>query len=102
MEPQSKKHFPKSEAANWSYNFETFTEVVIDTIPNYHINMLPEKHNEALLKIDLATEEKKSRKTKSSFNHQNAYFFQSYINLQFKKKNIQVIKNTKSYKQPRT
>ena len=45
-----KTTFSKSDTTNWSYNLYKITEVINDTIPSYHINNLPERYNEALLK----------------------------------------------------
>ena len=35
---------------NWSYKLYRITEIINDTIPTYHIDNLPERYNEALLK----------------------------------------------------
>ena len=45
-----KKTFSKSDTTNWSYNLYKITEKINDTIPSYHIDKLPERYNEALLK----------------------------------------------------
>ena len=45
-----KKTFSKSDTTNWSYNLYKITEIINDTIPSYHIDNLPERYNEALLK----------------------------------------------------
>ena len=45
-----KKTFSKSDTTNWSYNLYKITEIFNDTIPSYHIDNLPERYNEALLK----------------------------------------------------
>ena len=37
-------------STNWSYNFYTFTEILNDTIPSYHIEYIPERFNEASLR----------------------------------------------------
>ncbi len=42
--------FSKGDSTNWSYELYTITEIIDDTIPSYHINFLPERYNEALLK----------------------------------------------------
>ena len=45
-----KKTFSKGDTTNWSYKLYKITEIVNDTIPSYHIDNLPERYNEALLK----------------------------------------------------
>ena len=35
---------------NWSYKLFKIIEIFYDTIPCYHIDNLPERYNEALLK----------------------------------------------------
>ena len=45
-----KKSFSKSDTTNWSYNLYKITEIINDSIPSYHIDNLPERYNEALLK----------------------------------------------------
>ena len=45
-----KKTFSKGDTTNWSYNLYKFTEIIKDTIPRYHIDNLPERYNESLLK----------------------------------------------------
>ena len=45
-----KKTFSKSDTTNWSYQLYRISEIVNDTIANYHIDNLPERYNEALLK----------------------------------------------------
>ena len=45
-----KKTFPKGETTNWSYKLYKITEIINDTIPSYHIDNLPERYNESLLK----------------------------------------------------
>ena len=45
-----KKTVSKSDTTNWSYNLYKITEIINDTIPSYHIDNLPERYNEALLK----------------------------------------------------
>ena len=42
--------FSKGDSTNWSNKLYTITEIIDDTIPSYHINYLPERYNEALLK----------------------------------------------------
>ena len=46
----SKKTFCKSDTTNWSYKLLKIAEIIIDTIPSYRINNLPERYNESLLK----------------------------------------------------
>ena len=45
-----KKIFSKGDTTNWSYKLYKFTEFIIDTIPSYRLDNLPERYNEALLK----------------------------------------------------
>ena len=45
-----KKTFSKGDTTNWSYKLYKFTEIFKDTIPSYHIDNLPERYNESLLK----------------------------------------------------
>ena len=45
-----KKTFSKSDTTNWSYKLYKITEIINDTIPSYHIDNLPERYNESLLK----------------------------------------------------
>ena len=45
-----KKTFSKGDTTNWSYKLYKITETIIYTIPSYHIDNLPERYNEALLK----------------------------------------------------
>ena len=40
-----KKCFGKGDSTNWSYNFCTTTEVILDTIPSYQINFFSERYN---------------------------------------------------------
>ena len=43
---------------NWSYKLYKNTEIIKDTIPSYHIDNLPERYNESLLKkTDLTLKE---------------------------------------------
>ena len=44
------KRFLKSDLTNWSYKLYKITEIINDTIPSYHIDNLPERYNEVLLK----------------------------------------------------
>ena len=45
-----KRTFSKGDTTNWSYKLYKITEIINDTIPTYHIDNLPERYNEALLK----------------------------------------------------
>ena len=45
-----KKTFSKGCTTNWSYKLYKITETINDTIPTYHIDNLPERYNESLLK----------------------------------------------------
>ena len=55
-----KKTFSKSDLTNWSYLLHKITVFINDTIPSYHIDNLPERYNEALMKkIELTFEENK-------------------------------------------
>ena len=45
-----KKTFSKGDTTNWSYKVYKITEIIKDTIPSYHIDNLPERYNESLLK----------------------------------------------------
>ena len=45
-----KKTFSKGDTPNWSYKLYEITEIINDTIPTYHIDNLPERYKESLLK----------------------------------------------------
>ena len=45
-----KKMFSKGDTTNWSYKLYKITEIINDTIASYHIDNLPERYNEALMK----------------------------------------------------
>ena len=45
-----KKTFSKSDTTNWFYKLFKITEIINDTITSYHLDNLPERYNEALLK----------------------------------------------------
>ena len=45
-----KKTFSKGDTTNWSYKLYKITEIIIDTIPGYRLDNLPERYNEVLLK----------------------------------------------------
>ena len=44
------KTFSKGETPKWSYKIYINTEIFNDTIPTYHIDKVPERYNEALLR----------------------------------------------------
>ena len=55
-----KKTFSKGDTTNWSYELYRITELINDTIPSYHIDNLPERYNQSLLKkTDLTMKENK-------------------------------------------
>ena len=55
-----KKTFSKGDTTNWSYKLYRITELINDTIPSYHIDNLPERYNQSLLKkTDLTMKENK-------------------------------------------
>ena len=45
-----KKTFSKGDTTNWSYKLYKITGIIEDTVPSYHIDNLPERYNESLLK----------------------------------------------------
>ena len=45
-----KRTFSKGDTTKWSYKLYKISEIIKDTIPSYHIDNLPERYNEALLK----------------------------------------------------
>ena len=45
-----KKTFSKGDTTNWSYKLYKITQIIKDTIPSYHIDNLPERYNESLIK----------------------------------------------------
>ena len=56
-----KKTFSKGDTTNWSYELYKITEIIKDTIPSYHIDNLPKRYNESLLKkTDLTMKENNS------------------------------------------
>ena len=64
-----KKTFSKGDTTNWSYKLYKITEIINDTIANYHIENLPERYNEALLKkTDLTMKENKDVMKKLNLN----------------------------------
>ena len=46
----SKKTFSIGDTTNGSHKLYKITETIKDTIPSYHIDILPERYNESLLK----------------------------------------------------
>ena len=46
-----KKTFSKGDTTNWSFQLYKSTEIINDTIPSYRFDELPERYNQALLKI---------------------------------------------------
>ena len=53
-----KKTFSKGDTTNWSYKLYKITVIINDTIPSYHIDNLPERYNESLVKkTDLTLKE---------------------------------------------
>ena len=44
-----KRVFSKGDSINYSYKLYTTTEVILDTIPSYRFDYLPERYNENLL-----------------------------------------------------
>ena len=64
-----KKTFSKSDLINWSDKLYKITEINKYTIPSYHIDNLPERYNEALLKkTDLTMKENKEVMRKLNVN----------------------------------
>ena len=56
-----KKTFSKGDTTNWSYKLYKITEILNDAIPSYHIDNLPERYNESLLrKTELSMKENNS------------------------------------------
>ena len=45
-----KKTFSKGDTTSWYYKLYKTTEKINDTIPSYHIDNIPERYNESLLK----------------------------------------------------
>ena len=55
-----KKTFSKCDTTNCFYNLLNLSEIVIDTIPSYRFDSLPERNNEALLeKTEITMKENK-------------------------------------------
>ena len=64
-----KKTFSKGDTTNWSYKFYKITQTIEDTIPSYHIDNLPERYNEFLLKkTELTMKENKDVMKKLNLN----------------------------------
>ena len=62
--------FSKGDSTNWSYKLYTITEIIDDIIPSYHIDILPERYNEASLKksrLTLEENETVFKKLKNRF-----------------------------------
>ena len=63
------RRFLKPDTTNWSYKIYKITEITIDTIPIYHICILQERYNEALLKkTELTMKENKDVIKKLNLN----------------------------------
>ena len=64
-----KKTFSKGDTTNWSYKLYKITEKINDTKPSYHLNNLPERYNESLLKkTELTMKENDSVMKKLGFD----------------------------------
>ena len=64
-----KKTFSKGDTTKWSYKLYKITEIIRDTIPSYHIDNLPERYNESLLKkTELTMKENKDVMEKLSID----------------------------------
>ena len=64
-----KKTFSKGDTTNWSYKLYKITQIIKDTIPSYHIDNLPERYNESLLKkTELTMKENKDVMKKLSID----------------------------------
>ena len=67
--PDLKKTFSKGDTTNWSYKLYKITEIIIDTIPSYRLDNLPERYNESLLKkTDLTLKKNKDVMKKLNLN----------------------------------
>ena len=56
-----KRTFSKGDTTNWSYKLYKITEIINDAIPSYHLDNLPERYNQSLLKkTDLTLKENNS------------------------------------------
>ena len=64
-----KKTFSKGDTTNWSYKLYKIKEIINDTIPSYHIDNLPERYNQSLLKkTELTIKENNSVMKKFNLN----------------------------------
>ena len=64
-----KKTFSKGDTTNWSYKLNKITGIINDTIPSYHIDNLPERYNESLLKkTELSLKQNKDVKKALNLN----------------------------------
>ena len=64
-----KKTCSKGDTTNWSYKLYKITEIIKNTIPSYHIDNLPERYNESLLKkTELTMKENKDVMKKLSID----------------------------------
>ena len=64
-----RKPFSKGDKTNWSYKLYKTRETIIDTIPTYRIDNLPEPYNEGLLKkANLTMKENKDTMKKLNLN----------------------------------
>ena len=64
-----KKTFSKGDMTIWSYKLDKITEIIKATIPSYHIDNLPERCNESLLKkTELTMKENNSVMKKLNLN----------------------------------
>ena len=55
-----RKTFSKGDTTNWSYKLYKIAEIIIDTIPSYHIDNLKERYNESFLKRTEVTMKEKN------------------------------------------
>ena len=64
-----KKTFSKGDTTNWSEKLYKITEFINDTNPSYHIDILPERYSESLLKkMELTMKEINSVMKKLNLN----------------------------------
>ena len=64
-----KKTFSKGDTTNWSYKLYKITEIINETIPSCHLDNLPERYNDSLLKkTDLTLKENKDVMKKLNIN----------------------------------
>ena len=65
----SKRKFFISDMTNWSYKLYKITALINDTVPSYHIDILPERYNESLLiKTELTYKENQNVMRKFNLN----------------------------------